>query len=107
MADTPVLDLLEKMTLDSVDATNLDARELILVRIAALVAVDAPPASYMMNLKAAKNLGVDEQSVRDVFAAIAPIVGTARTVGALGNIARALGLAIDLGELEAEVEAGA
>jgi hypothetical protein len=42
-----------------------------------------------------------------VFAAIAPIVGTARTVGALGNIARALGLAIDLGELEAEVEAGA
>src|ERR1700758_1578102 len=104
MADTPVLDLLEKMTLDSVDATNLDARELILVRIAALVAVDAPPASYMMNLKAAKNLGVDEQSVRDVFAAIAPIVGTARTVGALGNIVKALGLAIDLVELQAEAE---
>ena len=31
--------------------------------------------------------------------AVAPIVGTARTVAALGNIVRALGLAIDLVEL--------
>jgi alkylhydroperoxidase/carboxymuconolactone decarboxylase family protein YurZ len=104
MAETPVIDLLEKMTLDSVEATNLDGETLMLVRIAALVAVDAPPASYMMNLKAAKDLGVDEQSVRDVFAAIAPIVGTPRTVAALGNVVKALGLAIDLIELQAEVE---
>ena len=104
MAETPVIDLLEKMTLDSVEATGLDGRELMLVRIAALVAIDAPPVSYMMNLKAAGDLGVDDQSVRDVFAAVAPIVGTARTVKALGNIVKALGLAIDLVELEAEAE---
>jgi 4-carboxymuconolactone decarboxylase len=101
---TPVLDLLGKMTADSLEASSLDAETLMLVRIAALVAVDAPPASYMMNLAAARELGIDEEQVRGVFAAIAPIVGTARVASALGKIVRALGLAIELAELE---EAGA
>ncbi len=56
-SQTPVLDLLAKMTADSIDATSLDAETLMLVRIAALVAVDAPPASYLMNLGAAGEIG--------------------------------------------------
>lgn len=40
--ETPVLDLLAGMTAESVEATNLDPERLMLVRIAALVAVDAP-----------------------------------------------------------------
>jgi 4-carboxymuconolactone decarboxylase len=100
---TPVLDLLGKMTADSLEASSLDAETLMLVRIAALVAVDAPPASYMMNLAAARELGIDEEQVRGVFAAIAPIVGTARVASALGKIVRALGLAIELAELEEAV----
>ena len=40
-------------------------------------------------------------------AAVAPIVGTARVASAAGNIARALGLALDLAELEEEAEADA
>ena len=40
--DTPVLDLLGKMTADSIEASSLDAEALVLTRIAALVAVDAP-----------------------------------------------------------------
>jgi alkylhydroperoxidase/carboxymuconolactone decarboxylase family protein YurZ len=71
-----------------------------LVRIAALVAVDAPPASYLMNLGAAAELGIGEEDVRGVLTAVAPIVGTPKVVAAAGNIARALGLAIDLAELE-------
>ena len=51
--DTPVRDLLEVMTAASIEASGLDARSLMLVRIAALVAVDAPPASYLLNLMAA------------------------------------------------------
>jgi alkylhydroperoxidase/carboxymuconolactone decarboxylase family protein YurZ len=101
--ETPVLDLLGKMTADSLEASSLDAETLMLVRIAALVAVDAPPASYMMNLAAARELGIDEEQVRGVFAAIAPIVGTARVASALGKIVRALGLAIELAELEEAV----
>lgn len=96
--ETPVLDLLTSMTASSLEASNLDPKALMQVRIAALVAVDAPPASYMMNLGAASELGIDADAVRDVLAAIAPIVGTARTVAALGNIVRALGLALELAD---------
>ena len=103
--ETPVLDLLAKMTADSIEATSLDAETLMLVRIAALVAVDAPPASYLMNLGAASEIGVDVDQVRGVLAAVAPIVGTARVASATGKIVRALGLAIELAELEEEAEA--
>ena len=41
-SETPVLDLLTSMTADSMEASSLDAETLMLVRIAALVAVDAP-----------------------------------------------------------------
>jgi hypothetical protein len=41
----------------------------------------------------------------DVVAAVAPIVGTARVASATGNIARALGVAIEVAELEEEAEA--
>ena len=72
------LDLLASMTADSIEASNLDAETLMLVRIAALVAVDAPPVSYLMNLEAASDLDIDPEQVRGVLPAIAPIVGTAR-----------------------------
>jgi alkylhydroperoxidase/carboxymuconolactone decarboxylase family protein YurZ len=91
--ETPVLDLLTTMTAASLEASNLDARELMLVRIAALVAVDAPPVSYLLNLGAADEAGVSVEQVRDVFAAVAPIVGTARVASATGKVVRALGLA--------------
>jgi alkylhydroperoxidase/carboxymuconolactone decarboxylase family protein YurZ len=96
---TPVLDLLAEMTADSIEASDLDERELMLVRFAALVATDAPPASYLLNMGAAADAGLDVQDARDVLTAIAPIIGTVRTVSALGKITRALGLAIDIAEL--------
>ena len=67
--DTPVLDLLGKMTADSIEASSLDAEALVLARLAALVAVDAPPASYMLNLGAASEIGIDVDKVRGVLAA--------------------------------------
>ncbi len=101
--DTPVLDLLTSMTLDSVRASSLDSRSLMLVRIAALVAVDAPPASYFANLAASADAGIGADDLRGVLTAIAPIVGTPRVVGATGNIVRALGALGDLAELAAEL----
>jgi alkylhydroperoxidase/carboxymuconolactone decarboxylase family protein YurZ len=103
-SDTPVLDLVAGMTADSIEASNLDADTLMLVRIAALIAVDAPPASYVMNLGAASELGIGEEQVRGVLAAVAPIVGTPRVVAATGNIVRALGLALEMAELAEEAE---
>jgi 4-carboxymuconolactone decarboxylase len=100
--DTPVLDLLARMTADAMEASTLDPEKLMLVRIAALVAMDAPPVSYMLNIGVARDADVDAEEIRGVLAAIAPIVGTPRIAAATGNIVRALGIAIDLAELENE-----
>ena len=102
-SETPVLDLLASMTTDSIEASSLDAETLALVRIAALVAVDAPAVSYLMNLAIAGEMGVDAEQVRGVLAAVAPIVGTARVASATGNILEALSIEVDA-ELAAERE---
>jgi 4-carboxymuconolactone decarboxylase len=99
-SETPVLDLLASMTADSVSVSTLDAQSLMLVRIAALAAVDAPPFSYMVNLGAAADAGIDVEQVRGVLTAIAPIVGTPRVVSATGNIVEALDIAIETAELD-------
>jgi 4-carboxymuconolactone decarboxylase len=100
--ETPVLDLLASMTADSIKASSLDAETLMLVRIAALVAVDAPPVSYAFNLEAAGDLDIAPDQVRGVLTAVAPIVGTARIASATSKIVRALELELEVAELEAE-----
>jgi alkylhydroperoxidase/carboxymuconolactone decarboxylase family protein YurZ len=100
--DTPVLDLLANMTAASLAASSLDPETLALVRVAALVALDAPPVSYILNLEAAADLGIDGDRVRGVLAAIAPIVGTARVASATGKIVEALAIEIEIAELVAE-----
>ncbi len=102
MPETPVLDLLASMTADSMAASSLDPGSLMLVRLAALVAVDAPPSSYLLNLEAAGEVGLDAESVRGVLAAVAPIVGTARVASATGKIVKALSVAIEIAEEDAE-----
>ena len=96
--ESPILDLLASMTADSIEVSSLDAETLMLVRLAALVAVDAPPVSYLLNLGAAADLEIDAEQVRGVLAAVAPIVGTARVASATGNIVRALELGLETAE---------
>lgn len=100
--EAPVLDLLKTMTAESIEASTLDDEKLMLVRIAALVAVDAPPASYLLNIGVAGDVGIDADQVLGVLAGVAPIVGTARVASAAGNIARAFGFAEELAEFETE-----
>jgi alkylhydroperoxidase/carboxymuconolactone decarboxylase family protein YurZ len=100
--ESPLLDLLASMTAESIEVSNLDAETLMLVRLAALVAVDAPPVSYLLNLGAAADLEIDAEQVRGVLAAVAPIVGTARVAAATGNIVRGLELELETAELRAE-----
>jgi alkylhydroperoxidase/carboxymuconolactone decarboxylase family protein YurZ len=100
--ETPVLDLLANMTADSISASSLDPQTLMLVRLAALTAVDAPPVSYLMNLGLAADTGVDVERVRGVLTAVAPIVGTAKVATATARIADALEIGLEVAELEAE-----
>ena len=99
-ADSPVLDTLADMTASSIEHSTLVPRELMLARIAALIALDAPPASYLANAQAAGLSGVTAGDVQAVMIGVAPVVGTARVVSAGGKILRALGLAIAVVESE-------
>ena len=76
-----------------------------LVRLAALVAVDAPAVSYLLNLGVASEVGLDAEQVRGVLAAVAPIVGTPRVTSATGKIADALDVAIEIAELDEREQA--
>jgi 4-carboxymuconolactone decarboxylase len=102
--EAPVLDLLKSMTAESLAASSLDVETLALVRIAALAAVDAPPVSYLLNLEAASEVGIDPEQVRGVLAAIAPFVGTARVASATVKIVDALDVVIEVADLEAQSE---
>jgi alkylhydroperoxidase/carboxymuconolactone decarboxylase family protein YurZ len=97
-AETPVLDLLAEMTAASLERSELDPKTLMLVRLAALVAVDAPPVSYLMNLGVGGQVGVEAGDVQQVMIGIAPVVGGPRIAAAAGNIVRALGLAVAVSE---------
>src|SRR5262252_1341223 len=103
--ETPVLDTLAAMTAVSIQNTTLGNRELMLARIAALAAVDAPAVSYLMNVGAAADSGITVEDVQGVLIAVAPIIGTARTVSAATKITEALGFAVAAitAELEAEL----
>jgi alkylhydroperoxidase/carboxymuconolactone decarboxylase family protein YurZ len=104
---TPVLDALAEINAVSIARGSLAAREHMLARIAALAAVGAPPASYLLNAGTAAEVGLTREDVQGVLVAVAPIVGTPRVVAAAGNIARALGFAIAVLETEAEAELAA
>jgi hypothetical protein len=95
-AGSPVRDLLADMTAESVAVSSLDETALMLVRIAALVAVDAPVVSYLLNLDAASDIGIDAGQIQGVLAAVAPIVGTARVASAAGKIVEALAVEIEI-----------
>ena len=107
-SETPVLDTLADITAASLEHNSLSPRELMLVKVAALIAVDAPPASYLLNAEAAADSGVTADDIQAVMIGVAPVVGTARVVSAGGKILRALGFAIAVAESEMadEAEAG-
>lgn len=95
-----LLDTIADMTAASVERANLSDEVLLLVRFAALVAVDAPVASYLVSFGAAADTELTLEDAQSVLVAVAPIVGAPRVVAAAGKIAEALGIAIELAELE-------
>jgi alkylhydroperoxidase/carboxymuconolactone decarboxylase family protein YurZ len=103
--DQPVLNTLAEITAVSVARGTLDAREHMLARLAALVAMDAPATSYVLNVEPSAEVGLTVEDVQGLLIAIAPIVGTPRVVSAAGKITDALGFVIDLAIAEAELEA--
>ena len=92
--DRPLLDTVIEMTASSVSRSNLNNRELMLVRLAALAASDASTGSYLLNLSAAADSGLTLEDAQGILIAVAPIIGTPKTVTAATGIAAAFGLAL-------------
>ncbi len=103
-SDTPVLDTLAAITAESVERCGLDDNSLLAARIAALVAVDAPAASYLVHIGPAADAGVTLEQLQGILIAVAPIVGTPRTMSAAARITKALGIAIVAVEAELDAE---
>jgi len=74
--------------------SHLDARSYALVKIAALIALDAPPASYLWQVGLALDAGATPQDIMGVLIAIAPQVGGPKLVAAAPELMVALGLTL-------------
>lgn len=91
----PVAETLAMMTAVSLEASTLSARELMIARIAALAAVEAPSASYALNVGAATEAGVTLADAQGTLVAVAPLIGTPRVVAACLGLAEGIGLVIE------------
>lgn len=76
----------------NLEGSGLDARTFALVKIAALVALDAPPASYAWQIGNALAEGVTPEEILGVLRAVAPQVGGPKVIAAAPEIMLALGL---------------
>jgi len=76
------------------ERSGLNSRTYALVKIAALIALDAPPASYLWQVSAAIDEGVLPSDILGVLIAIAPQVGGPKVVAAAPELMLALGLSL-------------
>jgi len=105
-ADAPVLDTLTDIVAASVEHNSLSPRDYMLARLAALIAVDAPPISYYMNASAIAESGLTKEEIQGVMIAVSPVVGAPRVMSAGEHILRALGIAVAVAEDEMAAEGG-
>ena len=77
------------------ELSGLDGRTFALVKIASLIALDAPPASYAWQIGNALTEGATPEDILGVLKAVAPQVGGPRVIAAAPEIMLALGLPLD------------
>jgi alkylhydroperoxidase/carboxymuconolactone decarboxylase family protein YurZ len=88
------------MQLTNVDASDLDPKTHALVRLGALIALDASPSSFQWNAATALASGATVDEIVGVLIAVAQTVGLARVASAAPAVALALGY-----DIEAALEA--
>src|SRR6059036_2998033 len=93
--DVDILETAIGLRESSREATGLDARAFALAKIAALIALDAPPASYAWQVPNALADGATPEDLLGVLRAVAPQVGGPKVVAAAPELMLALGLSLD------------
>lgn len=96
--DPSALEGLFQARLDNLEASGLDPKSYALANIAALIALDAPPASYLFQIGFALDAGVTPEEILGLLVALNPTVGNVRIVSAAAEIAFALGIDLGVGE---------
>jgi alkylhydroperoxidase/carboxymuconolactone decarboxylase family protein YurZ len=79
---------------DHPGATGLDERTFALVKLATLIALDAPPSSYACHVASAVEAGASSEQILGVLYAVGPQVGGPRVVAAAPELMLALGIAL-------------
>ena len=72
-------------------ASTLDAKAHALVRLGALIAIDAEAPAYMWTLQAARRAGASDDELVGCLLAALPTVGVARIVSAAPKLGLAMG----------------
>jgi 4-carboxymuconolactone decarboxylase len=80
------------------EESGLDPRSYALVKVAVLIALDAPPISYLWQVGNAIDAGVTGQELMGVLRAIMPQVGLPKVVAAAPELMIALGLTLPDGQ---------
>ena len=96
--EVPVLETLARMQVGAAERSKLDRETYLLVRLAALVATDAAPISYLGHLAGDAEVGVSMDEILGTFVAIAPIVGSSRVLSAASRMAGVGLITTDVGE---------
>jgi 4-carboxymuconolactone decarboxylase len=95
VGDAPLLEKLLSMQLENLEVSGLDPRTYALVKVATLIAIDAPPASYVAQVAFAREAGVTADEIIGVLVASAPQVGIPKVIAAAPEIMLALDLPLD------------
>jgi alkylhydroperoxidase/carboxymuconolactone decarboxylase family protein YurZ len=88
--DPGALERLIGRSSDVLEASGLDPKTYALVRLAALVAVNGSPASFVWEVGDARRRGVSEEELSGLLVAVAPMVGNPRIASAAAEISFAL-----------------
>ena len=75
-------------------SSGLDPITFGLVKVAALIALDSPPASYLWQIANALDAGATPADILGVLRAVAPQVGGPKIISAAPEIMMALGLSL-------------
>ena len=95
IGDSAILDAMSVSGPDAPGLRHPDARTEALLRIAALIAIDAPPTSYTVVVAAALRACARLEDLLAVLTAVVGTVGSARVISAAPRIALAAGYDVE------------
>ena len=94
VGEPSVVEGLTGVLLENLEDSGLDRRSHGLVRLASLIALDAPPAAYLGQVAFARDAGITAEEILGVLVAVGPLVGMPKVVAAAPELMLALGLPV-------------